>query len=128
VAGRITTIIASGTNTTNVTPASYELDMYAKDAKVDNTCAATADGEKNTLINDPANESQIAIGLDEGFGPFTVPVKVNFNAGHILLCGYSKWSFDTATSAELRITTTAAGQTPASGPPAAYKRAAARVT
>jgi hypothetical protein len=120
--GKITTITATGTNTDNVTPAFYSLDVYAKRASEDNKCADTSQAEKNTLINEP-HEGQIAYGLDEGFGPFSVPVKAQFVPGEILLCAYSLWSYDTAVSAELRFTN------PSSGPPnpaTAYKQAIAK--
>jgi hypothetical protein len=122
VAGHVTTITATGTNTTMVTPATYQLDVYAKQAKVDNTCANTSDAERSTSINEPT-ESQIAFGLDEGFGPFSVTVKAQFNPGTTVLCGYSLWSFDTATSATLTFTTSA--HAPATPPPA-YRRAIAK--
>jgi hypothetical protein len=119
--GHITTIVASGTNTTMVTPADYSLDVYAKQAKVDSTCADTSAGEKSTSINEPT-ESQIAFGLDEGFGPFSVPVKAMFNPGSTVICAYSLWSYDTATSAKFTFTTVSG----APAPSAAYKRAVAK--
>jgi hypothetical protein len=120
--GKITTITATGTNTHDITPALYSLDVWAKNASEDNTCADTSSAERNTAINEP-HEAQIAIGLDEGFGPFSVQIKAQFLPGKTLLCGYSRWSFDTAVSAELRFTT------PSSGPPdpaTVYKQAIAK--
>ena len=110
VPGQITTIIASGTNTMEVI-GGYQLDMYAKDASIDHTCANTSFQEKSTRINEPS-EAQIAIGLSEGFGPFTVPVKAMFNPGPSVLCAYSLWSYDTAVSATFSFTTSAGGSAP----------------
>ena len=136
VPGQITTIIASGTNTQEEI-GGYQLDMYAKDANVDHTCANTSFEEKSTRINEPS-EAQIAIGLSEGFGPFSVPVKAMFNPGPSVLCAYSLWSYDTAVSATLSFTTSAAGSAappsgqsgagsqPSAKPPSGYTRAVAR--
>jgi hypothetical protein len=134
VAGQITTIVASGTNTKEEI-GGYQLDMYAKVASIDHTCANTSFEEKSTVINEPT-ESQIAIGLSEGFGPFSVPVKAMFNPGTIVLCAYSLWSYDTAVSATLSFTTSGgSGATPSapsgtggqpSKPPTGYTRAVAK--
>ena len=136
VPGQITTIIASGTNTQEEI-GGYQLDMYAKDANIDHTCANTSFEEKSTRINEPS-EAQIAIGLSEGFGPFSVPVKAMFNPGPSVLCAYSLWSYDTAVSATLSFTTSAAGSAappsgqsgagsqPSAKPPSGYTRAVAR--
>lgn len=135
VPGQITTIIASGTNTTEAI-GGYQLDVYAKVASLDHTCANTSSEEKSTNVNEPS-ESQIAIGLSEGFGPFSVPVKAQFNPGTTLLCAYSLWSYDTAVSAQLTITTasgTSGSPTPSqsggpskpsAGLPSGYVRAVA---
>jgi hypothetical protein len=134
--GQVTTIIASGTNTTEEI-GGYQLDMYAKVASLDHTCANTSAEEKSTNSNEPS-ESEIAIGLSEGFGPFSVPVKAQFNPGTTLLCGYSLWSYDTAVSAQLMITTGSGGSGPlapsqsggssksSTGPPSGYVRAVAK--
>jgi hypothetical protein len=134
--GQITTIIASGTNTTEAI-GGYQLDMYAKVASLDHTCANTSSEEKSTNANEPS-ESEIAIGLSEGFGPFSVPVKAQFNPGTTLLCAYSLWSYDTAVSAQLTITTgsgssgspapsqSGGSSKPSTGPPSGYVRAVAK--
>jgi hypothetical protein len=129
VPGQITTIVASGTNTLEVV-GGYQLDMYAKVPAIDHTCANTSFEEKSTRINEPT-EAQIAIGLSEGFGPFSVPVKAQFNPGTSLICAYSLWSYDTAVSAQFEFTTGAGSSSaPSSGPtptqpPSAYLRAVA---
>jgi hypothetical protein len=120
--GQITTIVASGTNTKEEI-GGYQLDMYAKVASIDHACANTSFEEKSASINEPS-EAQIAIGLSEGFGPFSVPVKAMFNPGTTVLCAYSLWSYDTAVSATVSFTTSAAG---AAAPPASgYARAVAK--
>jgi hypothetical protein len=128
VPGQLTTIIASGTNTMEVI-GGYQLDMYAKDASIDHACANTSFEEKSTRINEPS-EAQIAIGLSEGFGPFSVPVKAMFNPGPSVLCAYSLWSYDTAVSATLSFTTGAAGSgaspSGSANPPSGYTRAVAK--
>jgi hypothetical protein len=103
VPGQITTIVASGTNTTEEI-GGYQLDAYAKVPTIDHTCANTSSEEKSTIINEPS-EAQIAIGLSEGFGPFSVPIKAQFNPGANLICAYSLWSYDTAVSAQFTFTT-----------------------
>jgi hypothetical protein len=132
VPGQITTIVASGTNTTEEI-GGYQLDMYAKVATIDHTCANTSFEEKSTRVNEPS-ESQIAIGLSEGFGPFSVPVKAEFNPGRTVICAYSLWSYDTAVSAQFEFTTgggsssgSPAGGSSKSGsaPPSGYVRAVA---
>jgi hypothetical protein len=110
VQGQNTTIVASGTNTQEEI-GGYQLDMYAKDASIDHTCANTSFEEKSASINEPS-EAQIAIGLSEGFGPFSVPVKAMFNPGSSVICAYSLWSYDTAVSATLSFTTGQAGSAP----------------
>src|ERR1700730_10698202 len=122
VTGQLTTIVASGTNTLEVV-GGYQLDMYAKVASIDHMCANTSFEEKTASINEPT-ESQIAFGLSEGFGPFSVPVKAMFNSGATVLCAYSLWSYDTAVSATLSFTTSPAGS--ATPPPSGYTRAIAK--
>jgi hypothetical protein len=109
VPGQVTTIIASGTNTTEEI-GGYQLDAYSKVPTIDHTCANTSAEEKSTIINEPT-EAQIAIGLSEGFGPFNVPVKAQFNPGSNLICAYSLWSYDTAVSAQFTFTTGEASST-----------------
>ena len=122
VAGQLTMIVANGTNTTEEV-GGYQLDMYAKVASIDHTCANTSFEEKSASINEPS-EAQIAIGLSEGFGPFSVPVKSTFNPGTTVLCAYSLWSYDTAVSATLSFTASATGT--AAPPPSGYTRAVAK--
>jgi hypothetical protein len=105
---------------------------------VDHSCANTSSEEKSTIINEPS-EAQIAIGLSEGFGPFSVQIKAQFNPGTTLVCAYSLWSYDTAVSAQLTFTTgegssgspssgQPSGTTPSTttAPPAAYTKAVAK--
>jgi hypothetical protein len=128
VTGQLTTIVASGTNTLEVV-GGYQLDMYAKVASIDHLCANTSSEEKSASINEPT-ESQIAFGLSEGFGPFSVPVKAMFNSGTTVLCAYNLWSYDTAVSAILSFTTGAAGSASPAGsatpPPSGYTHAVAK--
>ncbi len=124
--GQLTTIVASGTNTLEVV-GGYQLDMYAKVASIDHACGNTSFEEKGASINEPT-ESQIAFGLSEGFGPFSVPVKAMFNSGTTVLCAYSLWSYDTAVSATLSFTTSATGSAgqPGAKPPSGYTHAVAK--
>jgi hypothetical protein len=122
VAGQPTTVVANGTNTLEEV-GGYQLDMYAKVATIDHTCANTSFEEKGASINEPT-EAQIAFGLSEGFGPFSVPVKATFNPGTTVLCAYSLWSYDTAVSATLSLTTSVVGA--AAPPPSGYTHAVAK--
>lgn len=111
VQGQVTTIVASGNNADD-NGCCYDLWLYAKDANVDNTCAASQADENNTWGNDMGHETVLATASDEtyGAGSFSVVVKKVFDgSGPVLLCGYTNWSYDTAANAQLSFTVLPSG-------------------
>ncbi len=97
----------------------FALQVYAKVASADPTCAPSAMGENSTWGSDFANESHPVVGLWEGPGTsFSVPFKVLFERpGRMLLCAYSEWVTDTAATAQLTVEV-APGAAPAGAAPA----------
>jgi hypothetical protein len=102
VAGKITTLVASGSNTDG--EVSFGLEAFAKVAKEDPTCGATYDEELNTSINEPGERQIYNSASVEGLGNFEVPIKVDFNPVKILVCAYSTYVTDTAANATLSFT------------------------
>jgi hypothetical protein len=104
VVGKATIITASGTNADD-DPGGFNLNLWAKDPRVDSTCAPSYIGEENTSVTE-TTDLQVVIGLAENLtpGPFRLPFKLTFaRPGPVLLCGYSTWVTDTAAAAQLRV-------------------------
>jgi hypothetical protein len=120
VVGKEANFVASG-NQTDVNTynnggsySAFNLDVYAKDPRVDPTCGASYPAEQNAAIGDPS-ETEVVIGLGQGTGmTFSVPFKfVLARTGPVLLCGYSEiYGTDTAASAQLRFNAVSAATTP----------------
>jgi hypothetical protein len=120
VVGKEANFVASG-NQTDVNTynsggnySAFSLVVYAKDPRVDPTCAASYPAEQNAAIGDP-NESQVVFGLGQGTGmTFSVPFKfVLARTGPVLLCGYSEiYGSDTAASAQLQFNSVSARNMP----------------
>lgn len=117
VAGRITTIVASGANA-DPESGSYYLSIYAKDQRVDPTCAPTQDGESQTFMNnvfEPATAGaydSLATGLLESYGPgsFNIEIKKAFStAGPRLLCAYSTFIAETSAVTQMVVNVAPAG-------------------
>ena len=124
VAGQVATIVASGTNA-DPESGSYYLFIYAKDQRVDPTCAPTQEGESQTFFNnvfEPATAGaydSLATGLLESYGPgsFNIEVKKAFStAGPKLLCAYSTYIAETAAVTQMVVNVAPAAGTGA--PPA----------
>jgi hypothetical protein len=90
VGGKVTSFVASGANpdyNDKVT-----LEVFAKDRRVDPTCAASYIGEQNTNATE-VHEKWVVMLLPEGTAPntFRLPFKIQFKrSGPMLLCAYSK--------------------------------------
>lgn len=117
VQGQVTTIVASGTNA-DPESGSYYLFIYAKDQRVDPTCAPTQEGESQTFLNnvfEPATAGaydSIATGLLESYGPgsFNIQIKKAFStAGPKLLCAYSTFIAETAAVTQMIVNVAPAG-------------------
>ncbi|MHB8693773.1 MAG: hypothetical protein ACYDHH_21255 [Solirubrobacteraceae bacterium] len=118
--GTETNFVASG-NQTDVSQynsggnySAFNLDVFAKDPRIDSTCSASYSGEQNAAIGDPS-ETQIVIGQGQGTATtFSIPFKTVFaKAGPVLLCGYSEiYGTDTAASAQLSFNVAGSTATP----------------
>jgi hypothetical protein len=120
VVGKEANFVASGTQTDVSTYnngggySAFTLVVFAKDPRVDPTCAASYPGERNALIGDPS-ESYVVTGLGQGTDmTFSVPFKfVPGTTGPVLLCGYSEiYGSDTAASAQLQFDAVSAAGNP----------------
>jgi hypothetical protein len=116
VVGRATNFTASGTLNPEDTMFGFDVFIFAKDASLDPTCAATFEEESATAMHSGGNESWVSppTGFQEGTGPtFTQPFKITFaGAGTYLLCGYVQGDFSTFASGQLRGTVTAESPPP----------------
>jgi hypothetical protein len=101
-AGKVTTLIASGTNSDG--EVDFGLEVFAKLVREDPKCAATYDEELNSSINEPGESSIFESAEAEGLGNFTVPIKASFNPVKVLICAYSTYVTDTAANASLVFT------------------------
>jgi hypothetical protein len=116
VFGKTTNFVASG-NQTDVSQynsggsySAFDLEVYAKDPRVDSTCAPNYSAENSAAISNPS-ETQLVIGQGQGTAnTFSVPFKATFaRSGPVLLCGYSVYITDTAATAQLSINVAGAG-------------------
>jgi hypothetical protein len=101
-AGKVTTLVASGTNSDG--EVDFGLEVFAKLVREDPSCAATYDEELNSSINEPGESSIFESAEAEGLGSFTVPIKASFNPVKVLICAYSTYVTDTAANASLVFT------------------------
>jgi hypothetical protein len=119
VVGKEANFLASGNQTdvnmlTGGGYSAFSLEVFAKDPRVDSTCAASYPAEQNAAIGDPS-ETQVVIGQGQGTGmTFSVPFKfVLARTGPVLLCGYSEiYGSDTAASAQLQFNSVSATNMP----------------
>jgi hypothetical protein len=93
-AGKVTTLIASGENTSG--ELNFGLEMFAKLAKEDPTCMPTYEEELNSSINEKGESSIYQGESAEGRGPFQLPIKAEFNPVKVVICAYSIYVTDTA--------------------------------
>jgi hypothetical protein len=119
VVGKAANFVASG-NQTDVSMynsggnySAFSLEVYAKDPRVDPTCAASYSAENNAAIGNPT-ETQVVIGQGQGtLTTFNMPFKfVLARTGPVLLCGYSEYLTDTAATAQLQFNAVSAGGNP----------------
>jgi hypothetical protein len=112
VAGKVALFVASGRQTDVAGYAGgFNLDVFAKDPRVDPSCAPDLVGEGNAAITD-RSEFRVVVGQWQGTATsFSLRFKTMLKPGPVLLCAYSDWITDTAASAHLRITVAHAGST-----------------
>jgi hypothetical protein len=129
VVGRATNFTASGTLNPEDTMFGFDVFIFAKDASLDPTCAATFEEESATAMHSGGNEAWVSppTGFQEGTGPtFNQPFKITFGGtGTYLLCGYVQGDFSTYANAQLRGTVVAEGgphgPEPSAGAPAVVR-------
>ncbi len=105
-AGKVTTLIASGENTSG--EVDFGLEMFAKPASEDPTCMATYEEELNSSINERGEASIYNGQAAEGRGPFKLTVKAEFNPVKVVICAYSVYVTDTAANDRIAFTVPAA--------------------